>query len=524
MEVLLSRASRVLGLAVTMAALLVYLRTMAPGLTWAHNGADGGDLAAAVMTGGIPHPPGYPTYMLLGRLFAAIPIADVAWRLNLLSVVCAAATIAILFALAYRILSPSPLQGEGRDEGASSLAAAVAALAFALSPVFWSQALITEVYTLHILFVAGLLYAAARGWAGRPLFWLAYGLGLGNHLTLLLLAPWLWLLARRTSTADSPQRHQNTSQRRHGSPGHWSMPACLLAMLLGLCAYLYLPLRAAAGPLVNWGDPRTLDRFLWLVTAAPYQGYAFGLPLAELPSRLAAWAGLLAQQFTWLGVALALVGLWDLLALPDRRWAWATLAAFIAYSVYALLYRTADSYVYMLPAYLSVALWLGRGVLLVWQEVRSRADRLAPLAAALLLAIPFYQAWTQWPELDLSRDDEARAYVRSVLSELPHGSLVITTSDEHTFALWYGVAAVARDDVTVVDRDLTQFEWYRRQIEHRLPAPAWQTDIDSVVTYTVAFARTASAQRPVFLSGDDAALRAALPWRARGTLWELTTE
>ena len=76
-------------------ALLVYVLTMAPSLTWAHWGADGGDFIVAAATGRIPHPPGFPLYLTLARLFVLLPLRDPAWRLNLLSVVMAAGTVTL---------------------------------------------------------------------------------------------------------------------------------------------------------------------------------------------------------------------------------------------------------------------------------------------------------------------------------------------------------------------------------------------------------------------------------------------
>ena len=55
-------------------AFILYARTLAPGLTWVHDGSDGGDLLAAALTRGVPHPSGYPTYQLLLRgAFALYP-------------------------------------------------------------------------------------------------------------------------------------------------------------------------------------------------------------------------------------------------------------------------------------------------------------------------------------------------------------------------------------------------------------------------------------------------------------------
>src|SRR5260221_6952190 len=72
-------------------ALIVYLATLAPGLTWANNGADGGDLITAAVTGGVAHPPGYPTYLLLAPAPLAPPFRSLALPPNPLSPSCAAA-------------------------------------------------------------------------------------------------------------------------------------------------------------------------------------------------------------------------------------------------------------------------------------------------------------------------------------------------------------------------------------------------------------------------------------------------
>ncbi len=169
------RSEPLLFLPVALVLLAVYGFTMPPSLTWAHWGADGGDLATAVARGRLPHPPGFPTYLLLGAAVVRLPWGDPAWRLNLLSALAAAGA-AGLTAVA---LSPV----------VSSHAVAVAAgLSLGLAPLFWSQALITEVYAPAALLSAAVLLLAlhpAPAWP-RGLLW---GLGVGVHPTLLFLAP-----------------------------------------------------------------------------------------------------------------------------------------------------------------------------------------------------------------------------------------------------------------------------------------------------------------------------------------------
>jgi hypothetical protein len=134
-------------------ALALYALCLAPGLTWAHDGADGGDLLAAALTQGVPHPTGYPTYQLLLRTAIALFPGEPARAGNWFSAVCAAGAAALLADLATRMLPARPW----RDP-----VALAAALTWAASPTLWSQAVITEVYTLHALLVLVLLWLLWR--------------------------------------------------------------------------------------------------------------------------------------------------------------------------------------------------------------------------------------------------------------------------------------------------------------------------------------------------------------------------
>ena len=84
-------------------ALAVYLRTAPPGLTWAHDSADGGDLIAAALVRGVPHPSGYPTFILLARLFTRLPWLTPAWQVTLISMLSGAAAAALTAATVQRL-------------------------------------------------------------------------------------------------------------------------------------------------------------------------------------------------------------------------------------------------------------------------------------------------------------------------------------------------------------------------------------------------------------------------------------
>ncbi|MGC8826005.1 MAG: glycosyltransferase family 117 protein, partial [Anaerolineae bacterium] len=301
-------------------ALVVYLATLAPTITWSHDAADSGELVTAVYTGGIPHPPGYPSYLLLAAPFAHLPGWEPARGVNLFSALCAALAAGLVTLAGWHLLDGVPI-----PYGLRAGIAAAGGLSFAFAPTQWSQAVVAEVYALHSAFTALLLLLMARelaGGSGRYLPAAAFvlGLGLGNHLSLVLMAPALVL------TAVISWRHSRPIQQ------------VLLAgglFLLGLSVYLLLPIRAAADPPVNWGDPRTPARFWWLVSGRLYQRFLFRLPPAALPGRLAAWAALLREQFGLVGIGLALAGIWYGWH-RQRRWTALAGPTYVLFVTYAM--------------------------------------------------------------------------------------------------------------------------------------------------------------------------------------------
>ena len=248
---------------------------------------DSGDLVTAVHVLGIPHPTGYPLYVLLGKLWSVlIPVGTVAWRMSLFSAVCAAAACGALYRLC-RSLALHPV------------AAAFSALVLAFSPSFWSEANVQRVYGLGALFVV-LATTAAWRWQvrrdGKSLAWASFlcGLGAANHAFMAVYALALGglVLTAEPAILRSPRR----------------VVAAGGAFCAGLLPYLYLPLRARAHPPLAWGDPQTLGGFFRVVSRREFWGRAWLEGPADLPVIAANYLGSFRAELTWAGVALALVG------------------------------------------------------------------------------------------------------------------------------------------------------------------------------------------------------------------------
>jgi hypothetical protein len=430
----------------------VYARTLAPTITWAHDSADGGDLITAVYTQGVPHPTGYPTYLILGGLFAAVAPGDAAYRLNLLSAVCTALAVVLVTWAATRLVQPLLSVG-----ALAQLAGSAAGLAFAFSPVLWSQAVVAEVYALNMAVFAALLLFLTSPAVSPILMGLVWGLGLGNHLTLALAFP---LVAVATA--------RPTAQRWAGRRAWLGTGA---GILLGLSVYLVLPVRASAGPPINWGDASTLNGFWWLVSGQLYQGYVFGLPLADWPARLSAWAALLGAQLTWLGLALGLAGLaW--LNRHDKPLALAGSLTFALVSVFALGYNTTDSYILLLPASALLALWGAVGWARLLARLERRGSAAARGAAIFGFVLPSLLLVGGYAAADASSDTSAAAFGQQVLISAPPQAIVVSRSDPYSSALWYThYVEGIRPDVAVVDADLLEYPWYTEALlrhEHEL--------------------------------------------------------
>src|SRR5712692_4384087 len=266
----MQRAHAALGVGIALVAFALYARTAAPTITWLNGGTDPAELVTASYTLGIAHPPGYPLYVLLGKAWSLLPLdGDVAYRYNLFSALCGALAAALVALLTLHLCRrsqtvPGDPATSGAQDRASLLAAAVAGLSLTAAPAFWAQATVAEVYTLHALLLTvalGLLLAwsarqAASGRVGLlALASLSVGLALGNHLTTVFLVP-LGLA------------YTGAVGWRTVSVRGWLI--VVLAFLLGLVVYAYLPLRAAHDPVANWGDPSTPERFLQHITGAEY--------------------------------------------------------------------------------------------------------------------------------------------------------------------------------------------------------------------------------------------------------------
>jgi len=311
----------ILSLAAAFVSFLLYYVSKAPTASfW-----DCGEFIATSYILGVPHPPGNPLYVLIGRLFTLLPISNViAVRVNMISVISSAASVFVAFWLILRLALnnkseiPAGLVRIGIGFGAFA-----GSLIMGFSYTFWSNAVEAEVYGPSMLLMLIISYLALL-WAAdfekrgndRKLMLIAYllWLSLGIHMTTFIVSipivlymayidyakggfeRWpVWVLMGLFVLYAAPIQTQVLGilgidisafelesfflimgvasagaivmfliarSTKAASASVWSLTlGVLLFAAIGYSTQAYIPVRAAQKPAINENDPSDMDRF-----------------------------------------------------------------------------------------------------------------------------------------------------------------------------------------------------------------------------------------------------------------------
>ena len=435
--------------------LFLYISTAYAVLGW----RDNPEFADSAYTLGVAHPAGYPTYSLLAKFITFLPLGSIPFRVAAFSSLAAAAALYLLYVSIYRISIKGG--GEGQASGPAGWAAAAAVIIFGLNGTFWTNATQLEVYTLNLCFLGAIIYCALRWSSADHDGWLyggslIYGLASGNHATVAFFLPGLLAYVLF-----------------HYRPGlgrrlFW----VVVFFLLGFSVYLYLPIRAMADTLFNFGNPDTWERFLSHITnqknaadnfsgmreglrffdylwvflsqTVPHGFWPVGLPLAAFGVRRI-W-----RSDRPLVVALGLMGAANLVFFIR----WTNPTAFLPlFYIIMMLSGVGTAWLLGLPGVLAVG----------------RASRGKTAMAMGLVAIFLAGVWVELPEKDRSGSFLSLETFRTDFENVAPDSLVLST------ILWFHHRAFQdiyrmRDDVTVIGRsDLLRPEWFNPVTPERFP-------------------------------------------------------
>ena len=500
-------------------ALLLYVITLAPTTSmW-----DTSEYITAAYTLGIPHPPGNPRFVLLGRLFAILPIApSVAQRVNLLAALCGAASAAVWFLVTERVLvSWFPARWQRIAGGA--IAAIIGATAF----TDWNQSVVNEkVYTVALLGIAIISWLMIR-WSDEPdgrfadrlLVLVAYlcSLGYGVHMAGMLAAP-------AVAVAVLVRRPQTILRWR-------LLLAIGAALVMGLTPFATQPIRAAFFPPENEGEPTacrdglhvsctfskgTYDAFMYNFNRGQYGKPSISERQAPfIQGQVAMWwyyfkwqwlrdpwgdhpatQSILAALFFVLG----LFGAWVHFQ-RERRSFW-YFGTFMFTTTLLLIYylnfkygntqpsdnpqiprEVRDRDYFFIWSFSAWGVWASLGLVYIWESVASffgtektkigkdivtvPSNRALQMGSPVLL-VALIPLFTNWHWASRAGQTDTRDFAHDLLDSVEPYGVLVTVGDNDTFPLWYAQEVEGiRKDVVVANTSLLNTDWYGRQMLRR---------------------------------------------------------
>ncbi|MFN2202073.1 MAG: DUF2723 domain-containing protein [Caldilineaceae bacterium] len=456
------------GALVWLSALVLYASTAGPGIVELFD--DSLEFQVVAPTFGIAHPTGYPLYVIAGGLWSRFlfPVGNWAWRMNIFSAVAGASAVLFTYLIAAQLVRRQP---ETRDVWAGLTASA----AFSLGSVWWSQTTIAEVYALHGLLVAAILYVAISlpqrfedaGLDAGPtrrmvLLFFLIGLSLAHHRMTVLLLPGLAIFLL------------------------WSYPSLwrprtewllwFAAFLAPLCLYFWIPWRASQGVADLHGSyVNTFGGFLNHVLARDYAGF---LGDNDFSARhgIGDTLSLIVGQ---LGIAASVLATVGLVGMPLRRGTtvkvWSLLVLVLAANlIFALYYQVPDWQVFMLPALLTLALFAGGGVSIVssWIGDSTSHTRWTVVAGAGLTAIVVGGFVVRGIYVNRSNDWDAYQYAYLLGSvAYPPESCVVGLEGEITALRYMQVAEgkAANANPVAANQDETRAAAIEGCVSHGMP-------------------------------------------------------
>lgn len=450
----MSRKNILISSALGLASFIAYLFTMPPSV---YTG-DSGEIATAVYVWGVAHPTGFPIYIILAKLFsyclpARIAMQNVAggqmfefaYRLNIFSAFVGAATTGVLFSILQKIFTFFPFnKGEGRAGDFWPSIAASLSLAFGFT--FWNHATTINVYGITALFFSLAIFILLH-WIetkqNQYLHILAAicGLGAGTHLTFLLFFPFalIFLFFK--------ERGLLTFKK--------TLLFAFIFLAVAALAYGYIPLRSAQLPILNWGDPSNVERFIKYITQGDYADKIGTRSLESWKLMLSELGRIFSREFTWLGLIAAIVGA-VIACKKNRAFFYAGLLVIILNIILMGNYGNEQDifilYRYFLPSFIVMAIFISFALNKFFTD-----KKYAPIIL-ILPAIIFAAHFS-----DLNRRDYKllQTVTQDILDSVPQNSILITSGDTITGALMYEQKVLGkRNDLAIVDDKLYTQTWY----------------------------------------------------------------
>ena len=436
------------GFGISLLTFIVYLLTMMPDLGF----TDSGELAAAAHVLGIAHPTGYPLYTIIAHVWSFISPFSTVYDLNLLAGIFTALSVGVFSLILNEILE----MFEG-DSTHKTIISTCIALMFGFGSTVWSQGTALEVYSLQLflmmLIILYFLKAMKQGGMSSYLLVWSFLIGLSftNHGTTILLAPAM-ILGYFTSWQQDRFTFSKDSFR--------GLLPLIPWFLLGLCVWVYLPLRSAQYPIVNWGEVhRNWDAFAYHAFGKQYQVWMFneGTAKENFPKY---WNALI-DMTSWILLIPMIYGLYVSFK-KSKILTLFLIALIIGNLVYALNYGIHDIETYFLSGFIPVFILAALGLLALMKH--------KPLLY-ILPFLPLLNLTLNYAENDKHDDYAVPSYISLMIDPLPKNSVIISSQWDYLCSgfLYKQIVENYRPDIIMIEKELLRRTWYPSQLKRQYP-------------------------------------------------------
>ncbi len=486
----------IIGLLAGLLCFVIYVLTLNPAVTF----MDSGELAAACYTFGVPHPTGYPLFLLIGYITSHLPLGgSIIYRLNLLSAIESAAAvivsyysalIMIRFVVGVFIHQPVKKQQNKKDNKPKAneetpktkrdisdyalltyILSFAAAVCIGFGRTFWSDATQIEVYALHSLFMSILIYYALKilitlkepvkkNWL---MFFLFLGFSFSNHLTTIFIVPGLVYLFYLQYSSDKLFAKK-------------VIPLALF-VIPGILLYAVLVIASSGGPYLNWSDLQNISNLPGHLRGSDYSQLMFsssskfsanaGDFFKNLPGELA----IIPLIFTFAGIVLL----------------WKTFRNFVIFIVicvvftllYAFNYNIVDIntyyllvfylFVLIIPAGILYIISFGNPALIVTGKDEPKSSLIKAVVVSLILVV--FSAGYNYKENNSSSNYANVDFTLNTLEALPNNSVLISYEWAYLYSssLYYQRAEKIRPDVKVFNIKFLAAPWYLGSMSRYYP-------------------------------------------------------
>lgn len=395
--------------------LFFYTRTLLPTVGfW-----DTGEFQAVPYVFWIAHPTGYPTYVILGKIYLMIfPVGTVAWRMNLFSAITVSLACGIFYLLLVeinRLLCGS----ERRLRVGRHIIAVSLALAFGLSRTVWDSAVRAEVHTLHLFFTALFLFLVfkiiyEKNIKRMPILSLVVGLSLGNHMLSAFFLPVYLLLFVVLFRS-------------------FSLKEILLnsfLLLLGISVYLLLPiLTITKNVVVSDYSLLSINGLIRFVLGSDFSGQMHAWTKGTFLATMEYYFEIYKINFPWVIIFASVAGF----AAGFRKagvFNIFCLILLLSTLGFSLRYQNAALERYFLTSFLIFLIWAYEATCLIYSR-----SKLIITTMVLLFGV-FFQINQNYSKVDLSQNYQAERFAERVLTNV-EGNATVVTWWSYYWPLWY---------------------------------------------------------------------------------------